>query len=928
MDGPIYFQWQNEVLLKTIYPLREMKLRDVLIYFAEIDLWSEYKDRSIADIQDEVQSHIQAQSTLVVERYQAYQKMRAYFQQTDLRAFWEDLLGVVDETELTKIHQVHTVFATYLPKTTDIRREKSLVFQQLPSWENHRMEVRRIIASKKRRVEAMIPTHPNRSAEIQALALMEKAGLGMVDGEWKQIKAYIAAIEKIEPRMRELQQAQEKARLRKQEVVRKLNELQPNIPPLQSKFDILSGEITRLKNPPPLEPVQAYLASSDVPAQLLSLFPQADSSLIKKLAELRKAFLDEFNYIISPQVKLSTARNHLYNWQQYLKGLEKEAAALEITLRNLPPTDYQRRAEKQTALAKLRDVSIRLAEAEVNRLSDFYSAFEHSVRPQADLEKAVEDKQKELARVEQSLSLLTASRQTLESELAALETTLAIDPDAYMVEFHPEKPVTIKDIVLGRVEAYRAELLKLDADELLEEVVRRFIEKPERYPLWLQYMIIHFSGMRYASAHGSWADPKDLIVRLRVAELEKEFAKLDDNAIAARCQVKLGEYAESVGTSPASSGLLQSNQKEWRTKLDYHLQGIRAVGPKTRRAALLALLTDELRYDLAVMTLPQALDILKGMKEQFPAWAWKEIVRLTELRVTEVTDPGWEKLTPEEEAARMSRESEFYRVVIGKWKDDNMGNWRDEHGRSHRLIVARAVCNETAEHCQHLRGHLPPGGLTAKAPWYLGHERNGTLTGQPRPYFTKAKGIEDYTVGASVLWVRFVTEDPTPWRIANPLVTKDGDTLISAELMNRRAKNDEPMWVYKEGDMVTRTRTYLDEKKQRINQSQWLRWIHEATVAEVGETAEGPVVLTFETALPSDDPALAAIGLFKHYLHNILYDGTEDNYNRSFVGFVPEGQIPAKGFEEMLDWNKILRREVLAPEQMQAWRQKHLYKGS
>ena len=30
MPDPIYFQWQNEFLLRTIYPLRETKLRDFL----------------------------------------------------------------------------------------------------------------------------------------------------------------------------------------------------------------------------------------------------------------------------------------------------------------------------------------------------------------------------------------------------------------------------------------------------------------------------------------------------------------------------------------------------------------------------------------------------------------------------------------------------------------------------------------------------------------------------------------------------------------------------------------------------------------------------------------------------------------------------------------------------------------------------------
>lgn len=32
MAETMYFQWQNDILLKTIYPLREMKLIDFLVY--------------------------------------------------------------------------------------------------------------------------------------------------------------------------------------------------------------------------------------------------------------------------------------------------------------------------------------------------------------------------------------------------------------------------------------------------------------------------------------------------------------------------------------------------------------------------------------------------------------------------------------------------------------------------------------------------------------------------------------------------------------------------------------------------------------------------------------------------------------------------------------------------------------------------------
>src|SRR5512138_2967190 len=53
MAEPAYFQWQNDVLLKTIYPLREMKLRDFLIYYKEIDLWAQYGKMDVSALQAE-----------------------------------------------------------------------------------------------------------------------------------------------------------------------------------------------------------------------------------------------------------------------------------------------------------------------------------------------------------------------------------------------------------------------------------------------------------------------------------------------------------------------------------------------------------------------------------------------------------------------------------------------------------------------------------------------------------------------------------------------------------------------------------------------------------------------------------------------------------------------------------------------------------
>jgi hypothetical protein len=356
------------------------------------------------------------------------------------------------------------------------------------------------------------------------------------------------------------------------------------------------------------------------------------------------------------------------------------------------------------------------------------------------------------------------------------------------------------------------------------------------------------------------------------------------------------------------------------------LKGLKSPSAYYRRKALFDLRLDEENYEVETMTPAQALEALEAVKSTLPEWMWKEIVRLTDLRVKEISDPNWEKLTPAEEEKRNEAQYAEFRTIMNKWKQDNLTGWREEHDQSNRLIVTRSVCNEVAEQIQHLRGYSPPGGLTAKAPWYVKNEREGKIPGTPRPYFTKPAAAKDYNVGASILWLRFVHELPNPWRVAQPLQTKGGDGLIPSEFLRRKAGTT-GNWSYTQGDVVTRTRMRTNEKKQTVKDQQWLRWIHEATVAEVAETAEGPIVLTFETALPYDDPRMSSVGVFKHDLHNLMSNGGEETYNGSFVGFLPEGKVPASDLEEMLDWNKILRKQVITPAQLEDYRKKYIRKA-
>ena len=146
----------------------------------------------------------------------------------------------------------------------------------------------------------------------------------------------------------------------------------------------------------------------------------------------------------------------------------------------------------------------------------------------------------------------------------------------------------------------------------------------------------------------------------------------------------------------------------------------------------------------------------------------------------------------------------------------------------------------------------------------------------------------------------------TEWQIAKPLETKQKVGLLPDNAnVKKKAKTGE--WLYKIGGVITRSRKTVTTDKKVEVESQWLRWIHEATVAEVAETADGMMVLTFETALPGGDQATSAVGLFKEPLSWLLSDGTEDQYNRSFVGYIPEGPAPVEQLKTMLDWNKIFR---------------------
>ena len=72
-----------------------------------------------------------------------------------------------------------------------------------------------------------------------------------------------------------------------------------------------------------------------------------------------------------------------------------------------------------------------------------------------------------------------------------------------------------EDLTLAKLAIEEQRLAHMSHDNLLKAILERFDADADQYPQWLQYMVVHFSGMRYKSAHGSWADPTYLLELIR-----------------------------------------------------------------------------------------------------------------------------------------------------------------------------------------------------------------------------------------------------------------------------------------------------------------------------------------------------------------------------------------------------------------------------
>ena len=967
MAETIYFQWQNDALRKTIYPARDMKLRHFLLYYYEVDLWREYKNKKIEDCTREIKEYEQAQAQAITGAYKREKELRDYF----LKDSNEPLTPETDSEDVKKekerLKQLHQAFQKYFPlykneqdESAQDRKEKIFVAMRIAEWEQHRKEIKQKIAKKK--------------SEI-----LERTILPRVEKELEQLSALVTAQNKLEKRKQEFAERKKKNLKEEAKILPELQTLWKRIAINEAEQKRIKDMLARLSNFPDLEEVLRYFSSEKRIEDEIDLrFGQGTYKWEQSVVDALKVAMSEvFDEVIGNMQKEilpfiqqwkdrgkndpgwlsgTLIKNQYDRTNKAQKKLDKVILKLESKIASLSKSRDEKKKslpDDSTELKPLEDeigfyqnvrnilsgAAMReVITGEMDKLQDLRAAIDYPEQTREDLDKAIEKENKNLEKVEKQLSTDKDDESKKNKEYGPIKTALEIKREKYLSEYVPDRDVSKEDIVNYLAEKYYASLLELDHDELLDEIFKRFWKEPERFPPWLQYMVIHFSGMRYASAHGSWADPKDLLRNLRSLDIQEELKEKDEDKLKADCEGRAAAYDRSKrnGTDPAMylPKFAQAGDKHSEEKIRHYLKGLNSERHSDRREAFFNLRIDEENEEINAMTSEEALEELKLYKDKLnlPDIMWKEIVKLTDLRLTEVTSENWETLTPDEQKERLSiKDKKLWKFqdILNQWKAEHLTGWRDEHDRANRLVVTRAVCNEVAEHIQHLRGHKSAAGLTQKPNWYRKEEdkyHEALKKGEriPRSYFVKARKKEQFKEGASILWLRFVHEVPNEWRVARDLTTREGDRLIASEYLGRKPESGG--WVYEMGDVIKRTRMG-DPKKGLPKQQQWLRWMHEATVAAVEEINEKTtIVLTFETALPYEDPSLSTIGLFKRYLHHLTDDLGEDAYNPAFIGFVPEGKIPASDLEEMLDWNRILRREAVSAAALEAWREKYIRK--
>lgn len=170
---------------------------------------------------------------------------------------------------------------------------------------------------------------------------------------------------------------------------------------------------------------------------------------------------------------------------------------------------------------------------------------------------------------------------------------------------------------------------ELAHDDLLARILDRFDADTTftRYPKWLRYMVIHFSGMRYESAHGSYAPASKLVQRLKQEQVKSEMgaaSELEIESFAADAVTDVQDELDDPANKPkpARARDLKSRLKELKAVETASAAAFSKKGQETQRTAFTELLRLEHERDASEWELDEPL---------FEAAAKKKLAELAPL---------------------------------------------------------------------------------------------------------------------------------------------------------------------------------------------------------------------------------------------------------------------------------------------------------
>ena len=189
------FQWQNPQLLKDIYPMRIQKLRDVLVFYKEADLWAEYKNKDISTLSADVAEYEKGMDAARATEFKKYSTLKIYFLTKDVSGFFVKYKPVEPEA-MALIQKNHDLFAASWPK--DIRGERGFILSRIESFKTNMGILRDRVRFLQRQLEGMPAEHPNRAKVEAEYKLKNDSALPMVLEEMEKLRQFEETYNKVE----------------------------------------------------------------------------------------------------------------------------------------------------------------------------------------------------------------------------------------------------------------------------------------------------------------------------------------------------------------------------------------------------------------------------------------------------------------------------------------------------------------------------------------------------------------------------------------------------------------------------------------------------------------------------------------------------------------------------------------------------------